>query len=95
MHFVEYIPWRNTLQYGVLGHMTTRDVLAKNLRRLRDLKGITQEELAHYANLDRTYISELENSKSSASIDMINRLAKGLEVEVSQLISDEKRYLSD
>jgi transcriptional regulator with XRE-family HTH domain len=89
MHFVEYTPWRNTLQGGVLGSMSTRDTLALNLRRFRNLKGFTQEELSDHANVDRSYISELENSKSSASIDMINRLANGLGIDVSQLIGDD------
>jgi transcriptional regulator with XRE-family HTH domain len=40
--------------------MEIREVLAANLRRCRRAAGLSQEELAHRAGIDRTYISALE-----------------------------------
>jgi len=63
-----------------------RAVFADNLRRIRAEKGISQEELAHRANIDRTYVSYLENQKYAVSIDIVARLAKGLGVFPSELL---------
>jgi transcriptional regulator with XRE-family HTH domain len=63
-----------------------RDVLALNLRRLRQAKGLSQEELAHQAEIDRTYISALERSVYAAGIDVVDRLARVLGVEAADLL---------
>jgi transcriptional regulator with XRE-family HTH domain len=63
-----------------------RDVLALNLRRLRQAKGLSQEELAHQAKIDRTYVSALERSVYAAGIDVVDRLARVLGVEAADLL---------
>ena len=67
-------------------NVSARDLLARNLRRLRSEAGLSQEELAHRAQLDRTYISALERSVYAATVDVLERLAKGLEIEVHELL---------
>lgn len=66
--------------------MEIREVLARNLKATRLAKGLSQEELAHRAGIDRTYISSLERSIYNASIDVVDRLAKVLETEASDLL---------
>lgn len=66
--------------------MEIRDVLALNLRRLRRVSGLSQEELAHRAGIDRTYISALERSVYAASIDVVDSLARVLNVEAADLL---------
>ena len=66
--------------------MEIREVLALNLRNLRQAKGLSQEELAHRADIDRTYISALERSVYNASIDVVDRLAGVLGVEAAELL---------
>lgn len=66
--------------------MEIRETFAKNLRRLRQSKGLSQEELAHRADLDRTYISSLERSIYSPSIDVVDRLSTVLGVEAADLL---------
>lgn len=68
--------------------MASRAVLARNLRRLRKEKGLSQEALAHLAGIDRTYVSSLERQCYSASVDMLDRLAAALNVPVSALLSN-------
>jgi transcriptional regulator with XRE-family HTH domain len=63
-----------------------RDVLALNLRELRQAKGLSQEELAHQAEIDRTYVSALERSVYAAGIDVVDRLARVLGVEAADLL---------
>lgn len=66
--------------------MEIRDVLALNLRKLRRARGLSQEELAHLAEIDRTYISALERRVYGAGIDVLERLAAALGVEPADLL---------
>ena len=66
--------------------MDIREVLALNLRRLRHARRLSQEELAHRAKIDRTYVSALERSVYAAGIDVLDRLARVLGVQVSDLL---------
>jgi len=63
-----------------------RDVLAKNMRRLRAARGISQEALAHESGINRTYLSGVERSERNVSIDNIARIARGLQVEPWKLL---------
>jgi transcriptional regulator with XRE-family HTH domain len=65
-----------------------RDVLAKNMRRLRATRGLSQEVLAHECGIGRTYLSSVERSERNVSIDNIARIARGLEVEAWKLLRD-------
>lgn len=61
-------------------------MFALNLKRCRRAAGLSQEELAHRADIDRTYISSLERCVYAAGIDVVDRLAKVLGVEASELL---------
>lgn len=52
---------------------------------LRKKRGISQEELAFAANLDRTYVSGIERGKRNISIINIYRLAEALELPPASL----------
>lgn len=67
--------------------MEIRQIFAENLKRYRKAKGLSQEELAHLAELDRTYVSALERCVYAASIDVVARIAVVLDVEPEKLIS--------
>jgi transcriptional regulator with XRE-family HTH domain len=71
--------------------MSIRDVLAKNVRKYRKAAGLSQEELAHRAEIDRTYISSIERSVYSATIDVVDRLARTLGVEAADLLARPRR----
>jgi transcriptional regulator with XRE-family HTH domain len=66
--------------------MDIRKVFARNLRRYRRKAGLSQEELAHRAEIDRTYISSLERCLYAASIDVVDRLATALELQAADLL---------
>ena len=63
-----------------------RDVLAKNMRRLRAARGLSQEALAHECGINRTYLSSVERSERNLSIDNIARIAEGLQVDPWKLL---------
>ena len=65
-----------------------RDVLASNMRKLRALRGLSQEALAHDSGLDRTYVSSIERAQRNVSIDNIARIAKAPAVEPWKLLKD-------
>jgi transcriptional regulator with XRE-family HTH domain len=66
--------------------MEIKETFARNLKTMRRAKGLSQEELAHRAGIDRTYISALERSVYNASIDVVDRLGKALGVEAADLL---------
>jgi transcriptional regulator with XRE-family HTH domain len=66
--------------------MTIREILARNLRTLRKARGFSQEELAHQADIDRTYLSSIERCVYAASIDIVDRLATVLGIEAANLL---------
>lgn len=66
--------------------MNIREILAANLKRYRRERGVSQEELAHLAESDRTYISSLERCQYAASIEVVDRLARALGIEAFMLL---------
>ncbi len=66
--------------------MTLRG-LGQVLRRMREQKGMTQEELAKRAKLTKPYISQIENGvRQNPSLPALRRLAKALGVPMAQLL---------
>jgi DNA-binding XRE family transcriptional regulator len=57
----------------------------QNVRKRRDSKAITQEVLAEKADLDRTYISDIERGARNVSMLSMLRIAKALGTTVSEL----------
>lgn len=86
--FVENTPWLNTRQVSLILAMDIQAVFAANLRRHRRAAGLSQEELAHRAGIDRTYISSLERSVYSAGIDVVDRLARSLGTTAAKLLEE-------
>lgn len=56
------------------------------VRRLRKAKGLSQEELAHKADLHRTYIGMIERAEKNITLLNIEKIAKALEVNIKELI---------
>lgn len=53
---------------------------------LRKLQGLSQERLALEADIDRRYMSDVENGKRNISLDIIERIASRLGIDVSELL---------
>ncbi len=66
--------------------MDVRDRLGRNLRRLRQERDWSQEELAHESGLHRTYISDLERVARNPTITVVDRLAQTFGVPIGQLL---------
>jgi transcriptional regulator with XRE-family HTH domain len=65
-----------------------RQRLGRNLKRLRQSKGWSQEKFAFEADVHRTYVSDLERGVRNPSITLIEKLAKALGVSASELLAE-------
>jgi len=61
-----------------------KEILAANLKKNRKKKGLTQEKLAEMADISLRYIAMLELGKSFPSGEMLEKLAKTLDIDAIQ-----------
>lgn len=66
--------------------MDLREVFAGNLRRLRNAKGLSQDDLAYEAGISRSYLSQLEKGEYHASLKIIGKLVDVLGVEPTEFL---------
>jgi transcriptional regulator with XRE-family HTH domain len=57
----------------------------ESVKKRREAKGLTQEALAEKADLDRTYLSDIERALRNPGIKNIARIAKALGISTSEL----------
>ena len=62
------------------------------IRQLRINKGLSQEKLALDAEIDRTYISDIEKGNRNVSIVMIEKLANYFQIPISELFKQIEEY---
>ena len=63
-----------------------RAVVGRNVRRLREGRGMTQEQLAFEAQIDLTYVGGIERGRRNPSLMVMVRLAEALEAELKELL---------
>jgi transcriptional regulator with XRE-family HTH domain len=63
-----------------------RQIFAANLRRARHARGLSQEVLAVDADVNRRYLSDIEQGRTSVGLDIMVRLAAILEIEPHELL---------
>jgi transcriptional regulator with XRE-family HTH domain len=63
-------------------------MIGEELRTAREAAGLTQEELAFKAGVDRSYISLLENDRKSPTLDMLFRICKALGASLAVMITN-------
>ena len=66
-----------------------RTTLGSNVRRLRGERGLSQEQLAFDAEIDRTYVSQIERAVINPSLLVLYRVGKVLDVSVPELLTTE------
>jgi len=64
-----------------------RTAFGARVRELRTERGWSQEDFAHRAELDRTYVSGIERGVRNPTLDIIYRLAQTLDVPPADLLS--------
>jgi transcriptional regulator with XRE-family HTH domain len=63
-------------------------IVAERIKKIRKAKGITQEELADRAGLNRTHMYRLEGGKQSMTLRTLKIIADALDVRVRELVKD-------
>ena len=66
--------------------LSSREIFARNLRRARRLKDLTQETLALDAGVPRAYLSRVERGTINISIDSADALSQALGVPLRDLV---------
>ena len=66
--------------------MDINTLFGANVKKRRLILGISQETLANRAGVDRTYIPDIEKGHRNVSLVVAERIAKALEVKLSDLI---------
>lgn len=69
--------------------MELRRTVARNLKRLRSEKGMSQEELADRADINRNYVGMIERSENAATVDMLEKLADALDAKPVEFFHEE------
>ncbi|MCD9825256.1 helix-turn-helix domain-containing protein [Bradyrhizobium japonicum] len=64
--------------------MKTRALVAWNVRRIRVSRGVSQEKLAYETGIDRSYLASLERQSKNPTIDLLDRIAETLGVQLSE-----------
>jgi transcriptional regulator with XRE-family HTH domain len=67
--------------------MDLKEIMARNLRRVRHDKKLTQEELADRAGLSMRYVGAIERGDVSASVTVLGKIADALEIEPGDLLT--------
>lgn len=62
-----------------------RLIFGKRIRKLRQARGMSQEELAFISDLHRTYISDVERGIRNISLDNISKIAMALDVALKDM----------
>ena len=66
--------------------MDVRSRVGLNLQALRRARGLSQEELAHRAEVHQTYLSGVERGRRNPSVMVLQRIATALDADVEELV---------
>ena len=65
--------------------------MAINMRRIRHDRNLTQEELAARAEISMRYVGSIERARVAASVSVLGKLAKALDVDPCELIKSTRQ----
>lgn len=64
----------------------TRKAIGARIRFLREQNGLTQVTFANMVNVERAYLSKIESGERNPSIDMLERIAGGFDMPLSEFL---------
>ena len=70
--------------------MLISEKLGKNIKKIRTRKGMSQGDICRALEMDRGYMSAIENGKKNITIQQLERLAQALGVSPSELLKNTK-----
>ena len=73
--------------------LTGMDIKLKVGQRIKELRKeleLSQEALAYKAEVDRTYVTDVENGRSNVSVEILERLIKALEISITEFFNSKE-----
>jgi len=70
--------------------VSTRKVLADNVRALRNLRGLSQEGLAELCGMHRTYIGSVERQERNVTLGTLEALSKAFGISIPDLLTERR-----
>lgn len=64
--------------------------VGQRIRELRKKKNLSQEALAYEAEVDRTYVTDVENGRRNVSIIIMERLIKALKISIAEFFNSKE-----
>lgn len=86
--FCRLLPTDRVGFYQQNNQMAIEKSIGRKIAKLRHEKKLTQEDLAGMTEMDRSYISEIENGYKNFSIGSLKKIADALEVKIRDLIDE-------
>ncbi len=61
--------------------------IGQRIKELRKELSLSQESLAYKAEVDRTYVTDVENGRRNVSVEILERLIKALDISISEFFN--------
>jgi len=84
---VTYNPLTHNQQLNTFNPMDIRIKIGLRIKELRKANGLSQEQLALKAEIDRTYMASVENGKRNVAIVNIEKILSALEISFTQFFN--------
>lgn len=69
------------------------DIISKNIRKFRELKGYSQEYMAHELDITQASYAKLENNSTKINVERLFTIAKVLEMDVADILELNKQTI--
>lgn len=67
---------------------TLNMIVAQNIKKYRIQKKLSQEKLAEFCNLHRTFIGSVERGERNITLNTLESIANGLQIKIVELITE-------
>lgn len=64
--------------------------IGQRIKELRKELELSQESLAYKAEVDRTYVTDVENGRRNVSVEILERLIKALDVSITEFFNNKE-----
>lgn len=76
-----------TTQKSSMSENSLQLIVGKNIQRIRESKGISQQELAAKCNFEKSNMSRLEAGRVNPTLSTLEKVAKALDVSLAELFT--------
>ena len=70
--------------------MNIKEKIGQRIRSLRKELNLSQEAIALKAEVDRTYITDVENGRRNVSVEILERIIEALQVSINDFFNDKE-----